>query len=127
MNGLKAICPIDLSGLLLMADSQMCSHSSKECHKARVLDPSSLLSTPVEKHLPNVHGYVDDSQLYLAFSPDILGDDKKAINAMRECINEIRPWMIKDRLMLNDNKTEFILLGTRHQLAQVNINSIIVG
>ena len=35
--------------------------------------------------------------------------------------------MIRNRLMLNDDKTEFLLLGTKQQLAKVDINSITVG
>ena len=35
--------------------------------------------------------------------------------------------MINDRLLLNDDKTEFLLLGTRQQLAKVNITTITVG
>ena len=35
--------------------------------------------------------------------------------------------MIKDLLMLNDDKTEFFLLGTKQQLAKVEIDNITVG
>ena len=35
--------------------------------------------------------------------------------------------MIKDRLMLNDDKTELMLIGTRQQLHKVNLNDITVG
>ena len=35
--------------------------------------------------------------------------------------------MISDKLMLNDDKTEFVLIGTRQQLAKVDIDSISVG
>ena len=35
--------------------------------------------------------------------------------------------MISDNLMLNDEKTEFLIIGTRQQLAKVNINCIRVG
>ena len=35
--------------------------------------------------------------------------------------------MIEDRLMLNDDKTELVLLGTRQQLQKVNLNDITVG
>jgi len=35
--------------------------------------------------------------------------------------------MISDNLMLNDDKTEFFVIGTRQQLAEVNINCIRVG
>ena len=39
----------------------------------------------------------------------------------------IRSWMIKDKLRLNDNKTEFMIIGTRKQLAEVNIDGLSVG
>jgi hypothetical protein len=35
--------------------------------------------------------------------------------------------MIKDKLKLNDDKTEFILIGTRPQLEKVQIDSLVVG
>ena len=35
--------------------------------------------------------------------------------------------MISDNLMLNDDKTEFLILGTKQQLAKVNIDNIKVG
>ena len=35
--------------------------------------------------------------------------------------------IIEDRLMLNDDKTEVVLIGTRQQLQKVNLNDITVG
>ena len=35
--------------------------------------------------------------------------------------------MIKDKLRLYDNKTEFMIIGTRKQLAKVNIDGLSVG
>ena len=35
--------------------------------------------------------------------------------------------MISDNLMLNDDKTEFLILGTKQQLAKANIDNIKVG
>ena len=32
-----------------------------------------------------------------------------AIQAMESCIEDIRHWMVNDRLLLNDEKTEFLL------------------
>ena len=40
---------------------------------------------------------------------------------------DIRKWMLQDRLKLNDDKTEFIIIGTKQQLAKVNIDSLQVG
>ena len=79
------------------------------------------------RHLPSVLSYADETQLYLAFSPNVQGDDASAVKAMCDCIMDLRKWMIRDRLMLNDDKTEFLLLGTKQQLAKVDINSITVG
>ena len=35
--------------------------------------------------------------------------------------------MLMDKLMLNDEKTEFIVIGTRQQLVKVDIDSLCVG
>ena len=35
--------------------------------------------------------------------------------------------MRKDQLMLNDEKTEFLIIGTRQQLSTVSIHSIKIG
>ena len=35
--------------------------------------------------------------------------------------------MIKDKLMINDEKTEFLLIETRHQLSKIDECSVTVG
>ena len=50
-----------------------------------------------------------------------------ALKSITDCIRDVRSWMISDNLMLNDDKTEFLILGTRQQLAKVNIDNIKVG
>ena len=35
--------------------------------------------------------------------------------------------MINDKLMLNDDKTEFLVIGTSKQLSKVSVSSIMVG
>ena len=46
---------------------------------------------------------------------------------MEQCIQTIQLWKIKDKLRLNDNKTEFMIIGTRKQLAKVNTDGLSVG
>ena len=116
---------------------------------------ASELLTIVIRHLPTPHCYADDTQLYLAFKPDALTnqdpaiaamesclrdirymDDTQlvplinqdaAIAAMEACLRDIRQWMIRDKLMINDEKTEFMLIGTRAQLANVHLSTLTVG
>ena len=47
--------------------------------------------------------------------------------AMERCISDIRTWMLTDKLKLNDDKTEFMLIGTKQQLSKVNIDCLTVG
>ena len=46
---------------------------------------------------------------------------------MEECIRNIRSWMFNDNLKLNDNNTEFLIIGTLQQLETVDSISIHVG
>jgi len=87
---------------------------------------ASKLFTIVERHLPQVHAYADDTQLYMSFKPD-LQDTNNTITSMQACIADIKKWMLSDRLKINDDKTEFIVIGTRQQLQKVNIDSLRVG
>ena len=81
---------------------------------------ASKLFNIVERHLPDAHCYADYSQLYLSFRlADGLSSQTDAIHAMERCIEDIRRWMVSDRLLLNDDKTEFLLIGTRQQLSKV--------
>ena len=57
------------------------------------------------------HLYADDQQIYLSFKPGPAGvqlaqDD--CIHHMERCIEEIRNWMARNMLKLNDQKTEFL-------------------
>ena len=57
----------------------------------------------------------------------MLGEDEAALNAMPDCIPDLRNWMIEDQLMLNDDKTELMLIGTRQQSQKFNLKGITVG
>ena len=52
---------------------------------------------------------------------------KVIVIIMEQCISELRNWMSRNMLKLNDDKTEFIILGTDASLKKVKIESIKVG
>ena len=64
--------------------------------------------------------------LYLSFKPEqqVVDDNLACIEA---CIREIRQWMKANFLKLNDDKTEFILLGSQQQLDKVTVHHITIG
>ena len=51
----------------------------------------------------------------------------ETIAAMERSVQVIRNWMSEKGLLMNEAKTEFILIGTRQQLAKVNIDHVKVG
>ena len=86
---------------------------------------ASKLFEFIKLHLPNAHAFADDTQLYFSFNPD--NSLNEAVHAMEQCIRAIRAWMQADKLKLNQNKTEVMLIGTRQQLSKVNLRSLTVG
>ena len=64
-----------------------------------------------------MHTYADDTQLNITFKPEPQ-HATNAVAAMQACITDIRKYMLMDKLMLNDEKTEFIVIGTRQQLVK---------
>ena len=88
---------------------------------------ASRLFDILESHLPHSHMYADDTQLYLAFKPDDAMNQSNAVTAMQNAIDDIKKWMLADKLKLNDGKSEFMIIGTRQQLAKVSVDTLRVG
>ena len=63
----------------------------------------------------------------MSFKPDDVNAQDEAIHTMEDCIKDIRKWLIEGRLLLNDDKTEFLVIGTRHQLNKLNPSVLHVG
>ena len=52
----------------------------------------------VTQHLPTVHCYADDTKLYLAFRQGDRATQYSAVAAVEACIQDVREWVIKDKL-----------------------------
>ena len=72
------------------------------------------------------HVYADDTQLYMSFKPT-QECANQSIKNIESCICEIRRWMKENFLKLNDNKTKFVLFGSRQQLSKVHVPHITIG
>ena len=64
---------------------------------------ASRIFEVVYKHKLEMHCYADDSQLYLSFCPNI-ANQEAALARVEGCIEDIRDWMLDDKLKLNDDK-----------------------
>ena len=73
------------------------------------------------------HLYADNSQFYLSFKCNTPGAQSMCLKTIENCIEDIRRWMTLNMLKLNDDETEFIIQGTRQQLAKLSDVSIRIG
>ena len=70
------------------------------------------------------HSYADDSQLYLHY---LAVDQSTAVLRLAECIERVEGWMKSNRLKLNSDKTQFLWLGPRPQLATIDTKTMMIA
>ena len=79
----------------------------------------------VSKHAPvAVHAYADDFQVYLSFSPSSCVNEEQAVQVIQDFVADMKSWARQHSLMLNDGKTNLLVLGTRQQLSKTNISHL---
>lgn len=83
----------------------------------------------IEKHGISRHHYADDSQLYKELHinnqpNNQLQDDVKA---MEDCIEDVRIWMLQNKLKLNEKKTEVIIMSTKNNKQRLSNVTLKVG
>jgi hypothetical protein len=80
---------------------------------------TSLYTSPlgdiITGHGLDFHFYADDSQLYLAFESTTEGK-LGALVQIEMCVKEIDLWMVKNKLKLNGDKTELLVINARNRL-----------
>ena len=79
---------------------------------------SVSLSAVIERHSILHHSYADDSQLQNSATPDRLPD---LIDSMRLCIDDIKDWMTDNKLKLNDDKTEVMIISSSRMSTALSI------
>ena len=74
----------------------------------------------------DLHGFADDHTIKDSFKP-IPDEEHKVIHTLEQCTSDIYDWMDANWLCINSAKTEFLLVGSRHQLSkcvsrEINVN-----
>ena len=72
------------------------------------------------------HLYADDTQIYLPFNARDSGSIDEAKKSMECCVRKIRSWMRSNKLKLNDEKTEIVVVQPKH-LKQEKLPDIKIG
>ncbi len=70
----------------------------------------------IEKHNIYYHLYADDGQLYLAFSPKDSLLQEEAKEKMIKCAKGVKSFLTFNKMKQNDDKTDFLIIGTPGQL-----------
>ena len=91
----------------------------------------SLYTAPISEivdwHGVSIHFYADDTQLYPSFMISSTDEIPQILLQTEMCITEIHAWMLQNKLMINDLKTEFIVIVSPQQEGKFTIPGICVG
>ena len=69
----------------------------------------------------NYHFYAADTQLYITLSPE---NFSHSIQKLKNCLNDIQNFMFTNKLKLNPDKTEFILIGSQKIVTNSSLTSL---
>ena len=66
------------------------------------------LESIIKKYGLSFHIYADDTQIYISLS-----NEPNSINTLEKCLEDIRNWMVVNKLKLNESKTEILKISPR--------------
>ncbi|KAL5272394.1 hypothetical protein ACHWQZ_G000556 [Mnemiopsis leidyi] len=74
------------------------------------------LNPIAQRHEFHIHLYADDTQLYIEFNPlyENLSNIEQRIIA---CLNDIKNWMTSNKLKVNQDKTEILIVQTKNNFS----------
>ena len=84
------------------------------------------LANVIKQHNMSYHFYADDTQIYLSFCQSAAGEPEHSTSRVELCIKDVEQWMMINKLKLNGDKTELLVLNARHRPTPT-LNSIYAG
>jgi len=76
----------------------------------------SEIDAVIHSHAAQYHQYADDLMIYLSLVPSAFGDLSRLVH----CSDAVSAWFLQNALLLNPDKTESVLFGTRQRLSSLN-------
>ena len=82
------------------------------------------LGAILRHHKIGYHIYADDTQLYLCMDPQ---NASTTLEKLRSAISDVRTWMITNKLKINDDKTEFLVITIPNLVSHVKDLKMEIG
>ena len=79
------------------------------------------------RHGISIHVYADDTQLYISFSPLSNEDTHSAMMRLQACVVAMQNWVIVNKLKLNADKTDAILICSPRVKNNIDMPHIDLG
>ena len=70
-----------------------------------------------------LHAYADDTQLYISIKPINQRVVDEGVAKLENCLTDIYTWMSQNKLKLNADKTDVLVMGTPQMRAKISIPS----
>ena len=88
---------------------------------------SGEVSDIAQLHDVQVHLFADDTQLYVPYDLHSPQSVQNAVTKIQDCISDIRVWMMENKLKLNEDKTELLVITPSRSQNKVFIDKISIG
>ena len=73
---------------------------------------TSPVGSIISAHGVHYHKYADDTQLYIELT------DSVSANRLSQCISGLQHWFLRNKLLLNGDKSDVIIIGTAQRHAR---------
>jgi hypothetical protein len=78
----------------------------------------------IERHNLLHHSFADDTELYNSTKPENINS---LLSSISNCFSDIKNWMTENKLKLNGDKTEALLIGTKQKLSAIPDASLLLS